>query len=53
MATGGRPAYEYSFDNPNNFSSDNVLRIRKSKEYTFYVRDEKGCIEEKKAFLEF
>ncbi|MGB5262310.1 MAG: T9SS type B sorting domain-containing protein [Lutimonas sp.] len=53
MATGGRPTYEYSFDSPNNFSSDNVLRIRKSKEYTFYVRDEKGCVEEKTAFLEF
>jgi gliding motility-associated-like protein len=53
MATGGKPGYEYSFDSPNNYSSDNVLRIRKSKEYTFYVRDEKGCIEEKTAFLEF
>ncbi|MFD1316427.1 T9SS type B sorting domain-containing protein [Namhaeicola litoreus] len=53
MVTGGKPGYEYSFDSPNNFSSDNVLRIRKSKEYTFYVRDEKGCVEEKTAFLEF
>ena len=52
-ASGGKPDYEYSFDNPNNFSSDNVLRIRKSKDYTFYVRDSKGCIEEKTVFLEF
>lgn len=53
IATGGIPAYEYSFDNPGNYSSNNVLRIRKSKDYTFYVKDSKGCVEQQTVFLEF
>jgi gliding motility-associated-like protein len=53
IATGGIPGYEYSFDNPGNYSSINVLRIRKSKDYTFYVKDSKGCVEQQTVFLEF
>jgi gliding motility-associated-like protein len=53
VATGGVPGYEYSFDNQNNFGPNNVLRIRKSKDYTFYVKDTKGCVEEKTVFLDF
>jgi gliding motility-associated-like protein len=53
IATGGIPGYEYSFDNPGNYSSNNVLRIRKSKDYTFYVKDSKGCVEQQTVFLEF
>jgi gliding motility-associated-like protein len=53
IATGGIPPYEYSFDNPGNYSSNNVLRIRKSKDYTFYVKDSKGCVEQQTVFLEF
>ena len=52
-AQGGLPGYEYSFDSPDNFSSDNVLHIRTSRNYTFYVRDAKGCVVEKTMFLEF
>ena len=53
IASGGKPEYEYSFDNENNYSSDNVLNIRQSRDYTFYVRDEKGCIQEQTMFIEF
>jgi gliding motility-associated-like protein len=53
IATGGIPPYEYSFDNPGNYSANNVLRIRKSKDYTFYVKDSKGCVEQQTVFLEF
>ncbi len=53
IASGGLPGYEYSFDSPDDFSSNNVLMIRKSKDYTFYVRDEKGCVVDQTVFLEF
>lgn len=53
IASGGEPAYEYSFDSPDDFSSNNVLKIRESRNYTFYVRDARGCVEEQTTFLEF
>ena len=42
--SGGKPGYEFSFDSDDNYGSDNVLNILRTKEYEFYVRDEKGCI---------
>ena len=53
IASGGLPGYEYSFDSPDDFSTDNVLYISTSRDYTFYVRDEKGCVIEQTVFLEF
>ncbi|MEN8124533.1 MAG: T9SS type B sorting domain-containing protein [Bacteroidota bacterium] len=53
IASGGLPGYEYSFDSPDDFSDNNVLHIRNSRDYTFYVRDEKGCVVEQTVFLEF
>ena len=56
VATGGRPAYEYSLDSDNNFGSNNVLDLnstRETRDYTFYVQDQRGCIQEKTVFLEF
>ena len=52
-ATGGLPGYEYSLDNENDLSSNNVFRIRESRDYTFFVKDEKGCVVEKTVYLEF
>ena len=52
-ASGGLPGYEYSFDSHDNFGSNNVLLIRDSRNYTFYVKDEKGCVVEQTLFLEF
>ena len=49
---GGKPAYEYSFDDDDDYSSNNILVITQSKEYTFYVRDERGCVTEQTLFLE-
>ncbi len=51
-ASGGKPGYEYSFDSDDNYGSDNVLNIVRTKEYAFYVRDEKGCITEQTLLLE-
>ncbi len=53
IATGGEPGYEYSMNDPNNFSVENVFKITRSGDYTFYVKDAKGCIEEKTVTLEF
>ena len=55
-AIGGQPAYEYSFDSPNDYSANNVLDLkstRETRDYVFYVRDERGCVAEKTIFLEF
>jgi gliding motility-associated-like protein/uncharacterized repeat protein (TIGR01451 family) len=53
IASGGEPGYEYSFDSPDDYSDNNVLNIRATRNYTFYVRDARGCVEEQTAFLEF
>ncbi|MEN8186658.1 MAG: T9SS type B sorting domain-containing protein [Bacteroidota bacterium] len=53
VVTGGEPDYEYSINDPDNFSQENSLRITKSGDYTFYVRDARGCVEEITVFLEF
>ncbi len=52
-ASGGLPGYEYSFDNDDDYSFENVLNIRESRDYIFYVKDEKGCVLEQTMFLEF
>lgn len=41
-ATGGAPAYEYSF-NGEPFTSDNKYKIYKSGDYQVIVRDQNGC----------
>jgi gliding motility-associated-like protein len=56
VASGGNPGYEYSFDSPDDFSADNVLDLRATREtrdYIFYVKDERGCVVEQTIFLEF
>ena len=56
VATGGEPSYEYSFDSPNDYSENNVLDLRstrESRDYVFYVRDQRGCVLEKTIYLEF
>jgi len=56
IASGGNPGYEYSFDSPDDFSSDNILDLRSTREtrdYVFYVRDDRGCVVEQTIFLEF
>ena len=52
-ATGGEPGYEYSMNSIDDFGMDNVFQIRKTGNYTFYVRDQRGCIEEITMFIEF
>lgn len=52
VASGGEPEYGYSFNSPDDFSDENVLKITKSGDYTFYVRDARGCVEEKTVYLE-
>ncbi|WP_431243485.1 T9SS type B sorting domain-containing protein [Flavobacterium sp. P21] len=41
-ATGGAPAYEYSF-NGEPFTSSNTYKIYKSGDYVVVVRDQNGC----------
>ncbi|MDH3322498.1 MAG: T9SS type B sorting domain-containing protein, partial [Flavobacteriaceae bacterium] len=56
VAAGGEPAYEYSFDSPDDFSADNLLDLRSTREtrdYVFYVKDQRGCVIEKTIFIEF
>ncbi len=56
VATGGEPSYEYSFDSPDDYSENNILDLRTTREtrdYVFYVRDQRGCVLEKTIFLEF
>ena len=56
VATGGRPEYEYSLDSDDNFGSNNILDLnstRETRDYKFYVKDQRGCIQEKTVFLEF
>ncbi|MCF6222665.1 MAG: T9SS type B sorting domain-containing protein [Flavobacteriaceae bacterium] len=56
VATGGEPAYEYSFDDDNDYSANNILDLRATREtrdYIFYVKDQRGCVMEKTIFLEF
>ncbi len=52
-AAGGEPGYEYSMNSINDFGSDNVFQIRKTGDYTFYVKDQRGCIAEITMFIEF
>ena len=51
-AKGGKPNYEYSFESDDDYHSENVLNIVRSKDYSFYVRDEKGCVTEQTMYLE-
>ncbi|MGB5499702.1 MAG: hypothetical protein WBM77_12310, partial [Maribacter sp.] len=47
VASGGRPEYEYSIDSDDDFGSNNILdlkSIRETRDYTFYVKDQRGCI---------
>ena len=56
VASGGRPDYEYSLDSDDDFGSNNILDLkstRETRDYSFYVRDQRGCIQEKTVFLEF
>ena len=56
QASGGEPGYEYSFDSDTDFGPSNVLDLKpigESRDYTFYVRDQKGCVAEKTVFIEF
>ena len=56
VASGGEPGYEYSFDSADDFSANNILDLKNSREtrdYVFYVKDQRGCIAEKTIFLEF
>ncbi|MEL4454943.1 T9SS type B sorting domain-containing protein [Lutimonas vermicola] len=56
VASGGRPDYEYSIDSDDDFGANNTLdlnTIRESRDYKFYVKDQRGCIQEKTVFLEF
>ncbi|WKK67436.1 T9SS type B sorting domain-containing protein [Lutimonas zeaxanthinifaciens] len=56
VANGGIPDYEYSIDADDDFSSTNTLNlneIRESRDYKFYVKDQRGCIIEKTVYLEF
>ncbi len=56
VASGGRPEYEYSLDSDDDYGSNNILDLkttRETRDYTFYVRDQRGCIQEKTVFLEF
>ncbi len=56
VASGGRPDYEYSIDADDDFGTNNTLdlnTIRESRDYKFYVKDQRGCIQEKTVFLEF
>ncbi len=56
VASGGEPGYEYSFDNADDFSANNILDLKNSREtrdYVFYVKDQRGCVAEKTIFLEF
>ena len=52
-ASGGEPGYEYSMNSMDDFGSDNVFHIRKTGDYTFYVKDQRGCVEEITMFIEF
>ncbi|MCK5638182.1 MAG: T9SS type B sorting domain-containing protein [Flavobacteriaceae bacterium] len=53
QASGGEPAYEYSMNSIDDFSSDNVFYIKRDGDYTFYVKDQRGCIAEITMFIEF
>ena len=56
VASGGSPAYEYSLDSDDDFGSNNILDLtstRETRDYSFYVKDQRGCIQEKTVFLEF
>ena len=46
-ATGGLEEYEYALGNTDDFGSNNVFELEESGTYTFYVKDENGCIVEK------
>ena len=52
-ATGGEPQYEYAMNDENDFGVENVFTIRSSGTFTFYVRDQKGCVVELVKELEF
>ena len=52
-ASGGEPEYEYSMNSIDDFSANNVFKIRKTGDYIFYVKDQRGCIEEITMFIEF
>jgi gliding motility-associated-like protein/uncharacterized repeat protein (TIGR01451 family) len=56
IAGGGEPGYEYSFDSDDDYSVNNVLDLkstRETRDYVFYVRDQRGCVLERTIFLEF
>ena len=47
IATGGLPEYEYAMGDQNNMTSNKEFIIEEAGFYTFYVKDNKGCIVEK------
>ncbi len=51
--TGGLAPYEYAMNDIDDFSSTNTFNITSSGTYTFYVRDDKGCIVEIVKEIEF
>ena len=56
VASGGSPDYEYSLDSNDDFGSNNVLDLtqtRETRDYTFAVRDQRGCVLEQTVFIEF
>jgi gliding motility-associated-like protein len=56
VASGGSPDYEFSLDSNDNFGSNNILDLkstRQTRDYTFAVRDQRGCVLEQTVFLEF
>ncbi len=56
VASGGSPEYEYSLDSNDDFSSNDVLDLkstRQTRDYVFAVRDQRGCVLEQTVFLEF
>ena len=56
VASGGEPDYEYSLDSDDDFGSNNILDLkstRETRDYSFFVKDQRGCIQEKTVFLEF
>ena len=56
IASGGEPGYEYSFDSDDDYSANNILDLkstRETRDYVFYVRDQRGCVLERTIFLEF
>ncbi|WP_281322785.1 T9SS type B sorting domain-containing protein [Flavobacterium aestivum] len=53
VPSGGMGPYEYSLNNANEYTSNPIIKIYSSGNYTIYVKDSKGCYTSQSKYLDY